>query len=100
MIRQGLTTIDEKAQEPLACDAHGATHATPRKALAQQAFDQSACVRLDEVLCEDIDTLTATVWALMVLFPVGNVPVFLIRGGLTSGADISDDHGFELTSTG
>lgn len=92
--------MDENAQQPREGDAHGATNATQRQALEQQAFDQSACVLRAEVLFEDRDTLTATALALMVLFPVVTVPVFLILGCLTLGADIADDPGFEWTSTG
>ena len=44
--------------------------------------------------------LAATVMAVMILFAIVNVSVFLKLGGLTPWADISDDHGVLLTSTG
>ncbi len=49
---------------------------------------------------EAVDKLTPTVVALMVLFAVVNVTVFLVLGGLTPWADVSDDHGLLLTSAG
>ena len=54
----------------------------------------------DEVLLEALDKLASTVLALMVLFAVVNVTIFLVLGGLTLWADISDDHGLLLTSAG
>jgi hypothetical protein len=36
----------------------------------------------------------------MVLFAAVNVTIFLVRGGLTPRADVSDDHGLLLTSAG
>jgi hypothetical protein len=83
MIGQGVITVDEKAQQPLEFHAHGATNAAQRKAPQQQAFDQRSCVIRDEVLFEALDKLTSTVLALMVLFAVVNMPVFLILGRLT-----------------
>jgi len=44
--------------------------------------------------------LTPTVVAWMVLFAVVKVTVGLGLGGLTPGADVSDDHGLLLTSAG
>jgi hypothetical protein len=43
-------------------------------------------------LLEAIDELTATVFALMILFAVVNVTIFLERGGLAARTDRSDDH--------
>src|SRR5438552_1607494 len=39
-------------------------------------------------------------WQCCCCFPVVNVPIFLILGGLASRAHLSDDHGLLLTSTG
>ena len=54
----------------------------------------------DEVLLEALDELASTVVAVMVLFAVMNVTIFLILGGLAPWTDVSDDHGVLLTSTG
>ena len=40
-----------------------------------------------------LDKLASTVVAVMILFAVVNVPVFLKLGGLALWTDISDDHG-------
>jgi hypothetical protein len=53
----------------------------------------------NEVLLEAPDELPATVVAVMILFAVVNVPIFLILGGLASRTHISDDHDLLLTST-
>jgi hypothetical protein len=49
-------------------------------------------------LFEAVDKLTAAVVAVMVLFAVVNVAVFLVLGGLAPRADVSDDHSLLLTS--
>jgi hypothetical protein len=49
---------------------------------------------------EAVDKLTPTGVALMVLFAVVNVTVFLVLEGLTPRADVLDDHGLLLTSVG
>ena len=72
--------MNQKAQEPLECDTHGATDAAPRYPLHQQAFDQRSCVSRDEVLFEAVDKLTAAVAALMVLFATVDVAIFLVLG--------------------
>ena len=100
MIRQGLEALDQKPQEPLEGDAHRTTDAAQRHALHQQAFDQAPLISGDEVLLAALDKLAPTVVAVMVLFAVMNVPVFLKLGGLAPWADISDDHGVLLASTG
>jgi hypothetical protein len=41
-----------------------------------------------------------SVFALMILLAIVDVPVFLVLGRLTLGADVSDDHGFLVTSAG
>ena len=82
MIRQGLKALDEKPQEPLECDPHRATNAAQRNPLHQQAFDERSRVLRDEVLFEALDKLAPTVVAVMVLFAVVNVTIFLILGGL------------------
>ena len=97
MIRQGLEALDQETQEPLEFDTHGTTNAVQRQALQQQALDQSSGVIRDEVLLQALDKLTATVLALMVLFAVVNVTIFLVFGGLTARTHILDEHSFVLT---
>ena len=80
MIGQGFKAVDNKAQELLEFDSHGATNAAQRQAFQQQALDQNSCFLRDEVLLEALDKLTATVLALMVLLAIVNVTVFLELG--------------------
>jgi hypothetical protein len=49
------------------------------------------------MLLEAIDKLTATVLALMILFAVVNVTVFLVFRGLAAGTHILDEHSFMMT---
>jgi hypothetical protein len=100
MIRQGLEALDQKTQEPLEVDPHRATDAAQRDPLDQQAFDQPPCVNRDEVLFEAVDKLTAAVVALMVLFAVVDVAIFLVFGRLAPRTHVSDDHRCLLTSAG
>jgi hypothetical protein len=80
MIGQGFKTGDNKAQESLAFDPHGTTNAAQRQALQQQPLDQISGVIRDEVQLKAIDKLTSTVLALMVLFAIVDVAVFLVLG--------------------
>ena len=73
---------------------------TQRETFEQQAFDETTLVLRDEVLFAALDKLASTVVAVMILFAIVNVSVFLKLGGLTPWADISDDHGVLLTSAG
>ena len=57
-----------------------------------KALNEITCFIRDEVLLEAIDELTTTVLALMVLFAVVNVPIFLVRGGFATRTDLSEDH--------
>jgi hypothetical protein len=100
MIRQGLNAVDQKPSEPLECDPHRATHAAQRNPFQQQAFDKSPSLIRDEILFEALDKLASTAVAVMILFAVVNVPVFLKLGGLAPRTDVSDDHGVLLTSVG
>jgi len=100
MIRQGCKALDEKTQEPLEGDPYRATNTPQRETLHQQAFDKTALVLRDEVLLTALDELASTVVAVMILFAIMNVPVFLILGGLTRWTHFSDDHDFLLTSAG
>jgi hypothetical protein len=100
MIRQGLEALDQETQEPLECDTHRTTDAAQRDPLYQQVFDECSYVSRDEVLFEAVDKLTAAVMALMVLFAVVDVAIFLVLRRLTPWTHISDDHRLLLTSAG
>ena len=52
------------------------------------------------MLLKAFDKLATTVMALMVLFAVVDVAIFLVLGRLTPWTYISDDHRFLLTSAG
>ena len=56
------------------------TPTSQRYPLHQQTFDQRSRVIRDEVLFEAVDKLTAAVVALMVLFAIADVAIFLVRG--------------------
>jgi hypothetical protein len=99
MVRQGLNALDQKAQEPLEPDTHNTADAPSRNPLHQQAVDQRSSVIRDADLFEAVDKRTAAVMALMVLFGVVDVAIFLRLEGLAPLTHISDDHGVLLTST-
>ena len=81
-------------------DSHRTANAAQRNPLYQQAFDQGSGVLRDEVLFEAVDKLTAAGMALMVLFAVVDVAIFLVLGRLTPWTYISDDHRLLSTSAG
>jgi hypothetical protein len=80
MIRQCLEALDQKTQEPFESDSDGATNAAQRNPLHQQAFNQYPLIIRDEILRAALDELASAVVALMVLFAVVNVAVFLVLG--------------------
>ena len=80
MIRQGLEALDQKAQQPLEAHADSPTNTAQGNPFHQQAFDERACILRDEILFAAVDKLPSAVVALMVLFAVVNVPVFLVLG--------------------
>jgi hypothetical protein len=63
------------------------------------AHQRSGIIR-DEVLFEAVDKLTAAGMALMVLFAVVDVAIFLVLGRLTPWTHVFDDHRLLLTSAG
>src|SRR4029453_935615 len=65
-----------------------------------QPFDKTALVLRDEILLTALDEWASTVVAMMVLFAIVNVTIFLVFGGLASRTHVSNDHGSLLTSTG
>jgi hypothetical protein len=71
-----------------------------RETFEQQAFDETTLVLRDEVLIAALDELASAVVAMMVLFAVVNVTIFLVFGGLAPRTHVSNDHGVLLTSTG
>jgi hypothetical protein len=100
MIRKGLEALDQETQEPLEVDTHRTTDAAQRDPLDQQVFDECSGVSRDEVLFEAVDKLTAAGMALMVLFAVVDVAIFLVLGRLTPWTHVSGDHRLLLTSAG
>jgi hypothetical protein len=98
MIRQCLEALDQETQERLEFDTHRTTDAAQRDPLHKQAFNQCLCVIRDEIWLKAFDKLATTAVALMILFAVVNVTIFLILGRLTPWTHVSNDHGFLLTS--
>jgi hypothetical protein len=92
--------LDQKPQEPLEGDAHRTTDAAQRNALHQQAFDQAPLISGDGVLLAALDKLASTVVAVMVLFAIVNVAIFLKLRGLAPWTDVSNNHSVLLTSAG
>src|SRR5207237_10217818 len=64
----------------------------------QQALNEPTLVFCDEVLLETLDELPPTVVAVMILFAIVNVAIFLKFGGLAPWTDVSDNHRVLLTS--
>lgn len=90
------SSLKKTARSPagrwLEADFDRTANAAKREAFQQQTLNEITGFIRDEVLLEAIDELTATVFALMILFAVVNVPIFLIRGGFAARTDLSDDH--------
>jgi hypothetical protein len=80
MSRQGLGALDQQTQEPLQSNPNGATYAPPRKPRKQQAVHQRPCGMRDEVGRAACDTLPSTVGAMLRLFAVMHMTIFLICG--------------------
>jgi hypothetical protein len=55
----------------------------------QQAFNERPGLLQDHIVLETLDKLAPTVVAVMILFAVVNVPVFLKLGGLAPWTDVS-----------
>lgn len=69
-------------------------------ALLCGSLNEAPRVIQDEVRRDTVDTLAATVLALVVLCAVVEVPIFLRLGGLATQADLADDHGVVVPSRG
>jgi hypothetical protein len=61
-------------------------------------FDEAPLVLREEVLLAALDKLASTIVAVMILFAVVNVPIFLKLGGLALWTDVSDNHSVLWTS--
>ena len=66
--------------QALEFDLHRTTDAPSRNPFHKQAFDETTLFIRDEVLLEALDELASTVVAVMVLFAVVNMAIFLILG--------------------
>jgi hypothetical protein len=100
VVWQSGNPLPQKPQSLLECASHCATDATQRDSFHPQAFDQPSGVIRDEVLFEAVDKLTAAGMAMMVLFAVMDVAIFLVFGRSTPWTHVSDDHRLLLTSAG
>ena len=96
----GVERHDEAVGRHNCASHYRATDATEGNPLHQQAFNQGPCVIRDEILFEALDELASAVLALMVLFTVVNVAIFLVLGRLTPWTQVSGDHRVLLTSAG
>ena len=98
MVRQCIKACHEKAQQPLESHLSRTANPAKRDTFQQQALNEiTRCIR-DQVLLAAVDKVTATILALVVLFAVVDVAIFLIFGRLATRTDLSDDHTFRLTS--
>jgi hypothetical protein len=82
-----------KVHQPRETDAHGPTDPTQGDALAQQAFNQRALPQRNAPLGGLSDKLSWTRLALMILFPIMGMAIFLEWSGSTRRADGSNAHG-------
>lgn len=97
MVRQGFETGDDKTQQPLEPHLDRTANPSKRDAFQQQTLNGITYFIRDQLLLKAIDKLAATVFTLtvftlMVLLAVVNVTIFLIREGLATRTDLSDDH--------
>jgi hypothetical protein len=69
-------------------------------ALKHDPFDKPALGLRDEIWLAALDALASRVVAMMVLFAIVNVTIFLVFGGLAPRTHVSNDHGWLLTSAG
>ena len=82
-----------KVQQPRETDSYGPTDPAQGNALAQQAFNQRALPRYNAPLAGLRDKLSWTRFALMILFTIMGMAIFLELCGATRRAGVSDDHG-------
>jgi hypothetical protein len=80
MIRQSLTTLDPKAQEPLQSDTDSTPNTAQGNPFQPQARNQCAWVIREEIWLAVLDDPAPTGVALMILFTGVNVPIFLYLG--------------------
>jgi hypothetical protein len=86
-------SLGHKVHQPRETDAHGPTDTTQGDALAQQAFHQRALPKRNAPLGGLSDKLAWTRLALMILFPIMSMAIFLELSGSTRRADVSNAHG-------
>jgi len=79
--------------QPRETDSYGPTDTAQGDALAQQAFNQRALPRRNAPLGGLSDKLSWTRLALMILFPIMSMAIFLELSGSTRRADVSNAHG-------
>jgi len=82
-----------KVHQPWETDAHGPTDTAQGDALAQQAFNQRALPRRNAPVGGLSNKLSGTRLALMILFLIMGMAIFLELCGSTRRADVSHAHG-------
>src|SRR3954447_24581168 len=77
-----------QVHQPRETDAHGPTDPAQGNTLAQQTFNQRALPRRNAPLGGLSDKLSWTRLALMILFPIMGMAIFLELSGSTRWADV------------
>jgi hypothetical protein len=98
LIRECLATLDEQPHHPLEFDTHCTTNATQCNPFHQQAFDARTFVLRDEGWLETLDKLASSIMAVMVLFAIMNVTIFLLPGCLAPWPHLANAHRWLLTA--
>jgi hypothetical protein len=80
MVRQRLNTLDQKAQELLETDTHGAANTPQGDPFEQQTLDQRPSLIRDEVLLRALNELAWACLALMILFAIMSTAILLEAG--------------------
>jgi len=78
VLRQCLKAGDEKAQSPHESHPYGTANTPQGNPLQQYALNQRPCGISDEGLVRTLDELASAVFALMMLFVIINVTIFLL----------------------
>jgi len=80
MSRQSCQALDEKTSEPLECDPSRTTDTASGNPCHYQAFDKTPLFLREEVWLAVRAKLASTIVAVMVLFAMMNVTIFLVPG--------------------
>ena len=80
MVRQRLNTLDQKAQEPLETDTHGAANTPQGDPFAQQTLDQFPCLIRDAGLLRALHKLAWARLAMMILFTIMRTAILFEAG--------------------